>query len=259
MNDLKIFKNETFGEVRVIQKDGQPWFFAKDICEVLEIGNPSQALSRLEDDERNTIILNEGIGNPQKSIVNEYGLYNLVLGSRKPEAKQFKRWITHDVLPSIRKHGMYATDKVVDQMLNDPDTMIKTLQAYKEERLKRIDAETKVEEMKPKALFADAVSTSKTSISIGELAKILNQNCYETGQNRLFEQLRNEGYLIKRIGSDRNLPTQCSMELGLMEIKETAISGCDGEIRINKTTKITGKGQRYFVNKFLKELLCSLD
>ena len=249
MNEITVFENPEFGQMRTMTIDEEPWFVAVDICQALEIGNPSQAITRLDDDERmTTLISNESAasGKSLMAFVNEPGLYSLVLGSRKPEAKAFKRWITHDVVPSIRKHGMYATD----DLLNDPDLAIKAFTALKEERERRKALEAQNAEMKPKALFADAVSTSHTSILVGELAKILKGNGVEFGRDRLFEWLRQNVYLIKG-GSDRNMPTQKSMELGLMEIKESTSVNPDGSVRINKTTKITGKGQQYFINKFL--------
>ena len=249
MNGLEIF-NYQANNVRVVHKDGQPWFVAKDVCEILELGNTSQALARLDDDERNTIILNEGIGNPGKAIVSEPGLYSLILASRKPEAKQFKRWVTHEVLPSIRKHGIYATEKTLEAMLADPDTMIKTLQALQDERNKRKALEQQVESDKPRVLFSQAVEASQTSILVGELAKLIKQNGVDIGQNRLFDWLRDNGYLIKS-GTSRNMPTQYSMDRGWFEIKERTINNPDGSVRITKTPKITGKGQTYFINQFL--------
>ena len=251
MNQLQKFNNQA-KEVRTVIKNGEPWFVAKDVCEVLELGNPSQALTRLDEDERNTIILNEGIGNPEKSIVSESGLYSLILGSRKPEAKQFKRWITHEVIPSIRKHGTYMTPNFVESALNNPDTMITFLQKYKEEQQKRIEAEKQIEAQKPKVIFADAVSISKTSILIGDLAKLIKQNGYDIGQKRLFKWLRENGYLMQ-YGESYNMPTQKSMQLGLFEVKEGTVINPDDSIRITKTTKVTGKGQIYFINKFIEK------
>ena len=247
LNEIKIFTNENFGEVGAVELEGNTWFIARDVCRALELDNSRQAISRLDEDEKNTVILNDGNrGNPNMAIINESGLYSLVLSSRKPEAKAFKRWITHEVLPSIRKHGMYA----MDELLDNPDIAIEALTRLKEEREKRKCLECDVERMKPKEIFADSVASSHTSILIGELAKILKANGHETGQKRLFETLRQDGFLIKRKGSDFNMPTQKSMELGLMEIKETTINNADGSIRLNKTTKVTGKGQIYFVNRY---------
>lgn len=244
MNELQVFNNAMFGNVRIILQDNEPWFVAKDVCDCLEINNSRQALSRLDYDEKNSVILNDGTaGNPEKSIVNEYGLYSLVLSSRKPEAKEFKRWITHDVLPSLRKYGTYS--------MNIPRTLPDALKLYANEIEAHNQTKALLEEQKPKVLFADAVSTSDTDILIGDLAKLLNQNGHNIGQNRLFERLRNEGFLISRKGGSYNMPTQRAMELGLFRIKETAITHSDGRTSINKTPKVTGKGQQYFINRFI--------
>lgn len=248
-NAIKIFENKEFGSVRTVEQDGQVWFVVKDVCNCLDLSDTNKATERLDADELTRIKLVTGGQTREMLVVNEYGLYNLVLNSRKPEAKQFKRWVTHEVLPSIRKHGVYA----VDALLNDPDTLIKTLEALKKERAEKALLQEKVQEMKPKALFADAVEASENTILIGELAKILKGNGVEIGQNRLFEQLRQEGYLVKRQGTDYNAPTQRAMEMGLFKVKETAITHADGSVRVTKTTKVTGKGQAYFINKFLSE------
>lgn len=243
MNELQVFNNAMFGNVRIILQDNEPWFVAKDVCDCLEINNSRQALSRLDNDEKNSVILNDGTaGNPEKSIVNEYGLYSLVLSSRKPEAKEFKRWITHDVLPSLRKYGTYS--------LNIPRTLPDALKAYASEIEQHNKTKALLEAQRPKVIFADAVSTSDTDILIGDLAKLLNQNGHSIGQNRLFERLRNEGFLISRKGSSYNSPTQRAMEMGLFRIKETAITHSDGRTSINKTPKVTGKGQLYFINRY---------
>ena len=249
MNELQIFENKQFGQVRAIMKDGEPWFVAADVCKALEVGNPSQALTRLDDDEKfTTIISNDGAASGISSLafVNEPGLYTLVLGSRKREAKSFKRWVTHDVVPSIRKTGAYMTPETIEKVLMNPDTIISLATQLKE-------LQTKVEKDKPKVLFADAVAASHTSILIGDLAKLIRQNGVEVGQNRLFQWLRDNGYLCST-GERYNLPTQKSMELKLFEVKETTISNPDGSIRITRTTKVTGKGQAYFVNKFLAKV-----
>lgn len=245
MNELQIFKNNQFGNVHIVMKDSEPWFVAKDVCNCLEINNSRQALIRLDDDEKSSVILNDGTpGNPEKSIVNEYGLYSLVLSSRKPEAKEFKRWITHDVIPQIRKTGQYVADI--------PRTLPDALRAYANEVEEHNKAKALIEEQKPKVLFADSVAASHTSILVGDLAKLLHQNgVKDMGQKRLFNWLRENGYLIKRKGSDYNSPTQKAMEMGLFQIKETVVSHADGHTSVNKTTKVTGKGQQYFINKFL--------
>lgn len=251
-SEITIFDFKGAQVRTLVDENGDPWFVAKDVCDILGIVNNRDAISGLDEDEKNTVAINNGIpGNPNKTIVSEAGLYSLVLRSRKPEAKEFKRWVTHEVLPSIRRHGMYATDATIDNILNDPEFGIRLLTNLKNERARRHEAEKTIEEQKPKVLFADAVSASKTSILVGDLAKILKGNGINIGANRLFQWLRDNGYLISRNGTDRNMPTQRSMELGLFEIKETAITHSDGHVTINKTPKVTGRGQTYFVNKFL--------
>lgn len=247
MTDIQIFKNEQFGEVRTIAKDGEPWFVAADVCKALEIGNPTDAIRRLDTDER-TLVSIEGASNGLPvNAVSEAGLYTLVLGSRKPEAKAFKRWITHEVIPTIRRHGAYATETTIESIIADPESGIKLLQALKAEQERRREAEAIAEAQRPKALFADAVAASDNSILVGELAKILRQNGVETGQNRLFRWMRDNGYIMRYT----NVPTQYSMERGLMEVKERAINNPDGSVRITQTIKVTGKGIVYFVNKFI--------
>lgn len=245
--NLEVYSYQN-SNLRVVYWDGEPWFVAKDVCNILEI-DTSQT-RRLDEDEKGLRLIQTPGGEQEMVCVNEPGLYSLILGSRKPEAKRFKRWVTHEVLPSIRKHGMYATPQAVEAMLQDPDTMIRTLQALKEEREKRLALERKIEEDKPRVLFANAVEASHTSILVGDLAKLLRQNGVQIGQNRLFQWLRDNGYLIKS-GSSRNMPTQYSMERGWFEVKERTISNPDGSIRIIKTPKVTGKGQQYFINLFL--------
>ena len=254
MNELRVFENSEFGQVRTIDQNGEPWFVAADVCRALDVGNPSQALTKLDEDEKMTLTSNEGHsgqrgGAQSFNVVNEPGLYSLVLGSRKPEAKAFKRWITHEVIPAIRKHGAYATPEMVEKMLGDPDVMIRTLTALKEERQKVEKLAAKVEEDKPKVLFADSVSASKQCILVGELAKLLRQNGVNVGQTRMFERLRRDGYLHKG-GAQQNMPTQRSMELGLFEIVERPIINPDGSVRVTRTPKVTGKGQVYFINKY---------
>lgn len=246
MNDLKIF---TYNDVQfrtITKSDGEKWFVLKDVCDILGLTNSRMIAERLDDDEKGVSQIYTPGGKQEMTVISESGLYNVILRSDKPEAKPFRKWVTAEVLPSIRRHGIYA----VDELLNDPDTMIKALTALKEEREKRATLEAKIEQDKPKVLFASAVECSKNSILIGDMAKLLRQNGYEIGQQRLFEKLRNEGYLMKT-GSSRNMPTQRYMEMGLFEIKESTVNNPDGTIRTTKTTKVTGKGQTYFVNKFL--------
>lgn len=255
MNELQIFKNEEFGEVRTVTIDGDPWFVGKDVASALGYANASKAVSaHINEEDRilktlETDSQNGNVVKTQTALINESGLYSLILSSKLSSAKRFKHWVTSEVLPSIRKHGVYA----VDELLADPDMAIKAFTALKEEREKNKLLQADNQRMKPKEIFADAVSTSHTSILIGDLAKILKQNGIETGQKRLFEWMREHGYLIKRNGADYNMPTQKSMDLGLFEIKESTVNNPDGSVRINKTTKVTGKGQQYFINKFLGE------
>ena len=254
MSNIQIFNNPEFGEIRTIDRDGEPWFVGKDVAAALGYSNARNAVPAHVDDEDKLSTRIEYAGqNREVTIINESGLYSLVLSSKLPTAKKFRRWVTSEVIPSIRKHGGYLTPDKVEELLINPDAVIKMLTAIKDEREARQAAEMQIEENRPKVLFADAVSASKQSILIGELAKLLKQNGVEIGQQRLFEWLRNKGYLIRRQGTDRNMPTQRAMELGLFEIKETTISHSDGHISINKTPKVTGKGQVYFINIFLKE------
>lgn len=254
MTDLQIFKNPEFGEIRTIEKDGEPWFVGKDVAAALGYERPTKAiLDHVDDEDKDEVPIQDSIGRSQNTpIINESGLYSLVLSSKLPTAKKFKRWVTSEVIPSIRKHGAYMTPETLEAAILNPDTMIRLCTALKDEQDKRKALEVKMEEQKPKVLFAESVEAAKTSILIGELAKLLKQNGINIGQNRLFEWMRQNGYLIRRQGSDYNMPTQKSMELGLFEIKETTITHSDGHIHVSKTTKVTGKGQVYFVNLFLK-------
>ena len=252
MEELKIFENAEFGKVRVVEVNGDPWFVGKDVAEILGYTNPNEAIQDhidAEDKLNSKTLLSFELDLGQRGgwLINESGLYSLILSSKLPTAKQFKRWVTTEVLPSIRKHGMYA----VDQLLDDPDLAIKAFTALKEERAQRKALESQIEKDAPKVLFANAVAASHTSILTGELAKLLKQNGVEIGQNRLFAWLRDNGYLIRRKGSDYNMPTQKSMEMELFEVKERTIHDPNGSVRVIKTPKVTGKGQQYFINKFL--------
>ena len=238
-------------EIRTIQKDGEPWWVLSDVCRVLELSSPHKVADRLEADEKGRNLIPTLGGMQEMTTVNESGLYAVILRSDKPQAKPFRRWVTSEVLPSIRKHGAYMTDQTLEQALTSPDFLIQLATQLKEEKEQRKRLEAKVEQDKPKVLFADSVSASKSSILVGELAKILKQNGVDTGQFRLFAWLRENGYLIKREGSDYNMPTQKSAEMGLFEVKQTIITHSDGHITTNKTPKVTGKGQVYFVNKFM--------
>lgn len=237
-------------QVRTLIISNEPYFVATDVIKILGLTNTTVALSRLDDDERSKFNLGR---QGETNIVNEYGLYELILASRKPQAHEFKRWITHEVLPSIRKHGAYMTPQTIEKALLSPDTIINLATQLKEEQEQRKHLQEENEQMKPKALFADAVSTSNSSILIGQLAKILKQNGVEIGQNRLFAWMREHGYLGKR-GSNRNVPTQRAVAQDLFKTKETAVTHADGHTTIQITTKVTGKGQQYFINKFLGEV-----
>lgn len=249
MNELKIFEDAEFGQVRTVTIDNEPWFVGKDVAEALGYSDTNKAVTMHveEEDKKLNDKSSSSFGQRGATLINESGLYALIFGSKLESAKRFKHWVTSEVLPAIRKHGAYA----VDELLDNPDMAIKAFTALKEEREKSRALQADNARMKPKEIFADAVATSKQSILIGELAKLLKQNGYETGEKRLFTYLRDNGYLIKRKGTDYNAPTQRSMEMGVFEVKETAVTHSDGHTTINKTTKVTGKGQQYFINKFL--------
>ena len=247
MNELTVFNNEEFGEIRTMTIEGEPWFVAADVCRALELSNPTIATNRLDEDERAKFNLGrQGDG----TIINESGLYSLVLGSRKLEAKAFKRWITHDVIPAIRKTGGYVNDtaQFVESYFGQLEPSQKHALTMMFDESKRMSAQLK--EQAPKVLFANAVETAHNSILIGDLAKIIRQNGVDIGQKRLFEWMRQNGYLIKD-GQSKNMPTQKAMEMSLFEVKESTINNPDGSVRITRTTKVTGKGQTYFVKKFL--------
>nr|WP_325195610.1 phage antirepressor [uncultured Oscillibacter sp.] len=251
MSNIQIF-NYNSTEIRTIQNDGEPWFVLKDVCQVLGMDTTQlkKVADRLEADEKGRTQITTPGGVQETWIINESGLYNVILRSDKPEAKPFRKWVTSEVLPTIRRHGMYATPDTVEKMLADPDTTIKLLETIKQERAARLALEAQAEADKPKVLFADAVSASHTSILVGDLAKLLRQNGVEIGQNRLFRFLRDNGYLCSH-GERYNLPTQRSMDRGWFQVKETTINQPDGSVRITRTVKVTGKGQQYFINLFL--------
>lgn len=256
MNELNIFKNEEFGEVRTVTIDGEPWFVGKDVAEAIGYSDTKQAIrTNVSEEDKKHLLKSEfrgcesttsKINNNGAMVINESGLYALIFGSKLESAKRFKHWVTSEVLPSIRKHGVYA----VDELLENPDMAIKAFTALKEEREKNKLLQADNDRMKPKEIFADAVATSKQSILIGQLAKLICQNGHEIGQQRLFRWMRENGYLMKH-GSNYNMPMQRYVEQGLFEIKESAVTNPDGSVRITKTTVVTGKGQVYFINKFL--------
>lgn len=273
MNDIQVFENEEFGTLRAFERDGTVWFVARDVAKALGMRDAERVTRSLDDDEKGTIIDGTRGGDQKMSTVSEAGFYKVVLRKKTSaiedpavadSVRRFQRWVTHDVLPSIRRHGGYMVPVegetpdqllaralvVAEQTLRERDRRIAEQAEVISTQAEAMDAMgSRLDEMAPKALFADAVSSSDTSILVGELAKLLRQNGYETGQNRLFETLRDEGYLIKS-GSARNMPTQYSAELGLFEVKETTVVHSDGHVTVNRTPKVTGKGQMYFVNRY---------
>lgn len=250
---LRIFDNPEFGKVRAVSLNGNPWFVGKDVAEILKYQRTADAISNHVDDEDKGVGKIQTPGGMQKVIlINESGLYSLILSSKLPNARKFKRWVTSEVLPAIRQTGGYipaASD------MSDEEIMARALQIgertirKQKERIEALEADK--EKMRPKAIFADAVSASQSTILIGELAKILRGNGVNIGQNRLFTWMREKGYLVKQ-GSSFNMPTQMAMNMGLFKIKEGTYVGSAGELKITKTVKVTGKGQQYFINKFLK-------
>lgn len=257
MKELKIFDNEEFGQVRTSIIDDEPYFALNDVCRILDIKNSRQAKTRLNDKGviTNDILTNGGT--QRADFINESNLYKLVFQSRKPEAERFADWVTSEVLPAIRKHGAYMSDGVIARTLSDPDYLIMLATNLKEEKAKRALAEAQNERNKPKVIFADAVSASNKSCLVGELAKMISQEAIRTGkaqkkigQNNLFAWLRNNGYLCKS-GERKNQPKQVYVEQGLFEIKKGSRLDGQGNNIITSTTKVTGKGQIYFINKFL--------
>lgn len=253
---LQVFKNEKYGDIRVHDVNGEPYFMAADVCKVLGHSNTTVALNRL--DKRDKAKFNLALKGSTPSFVNESGLYDLILSSRKKEAIQFKRWITAEVVPSIRKHGAYVQPDKLEEMLADPDTMIRTLEALKEEREGRIAAENKVkglegtlEKARPAVVFTKAVTASDDCILLGQLAKLIKQNGVDIGEKRFFQWLRENGYLCHSDGN-RNVPTQQAMNMGLFKVKEYLYQTAHGKEVMNRTTLATGKGQVYFINKLLR-------
>ena len=250
MNQLQIFENPEFGAVRTVEIDGEPWLVGKDVADDLGYQNGSRDINRhVDEEDRKKMMIFDGNQNKETIVINESGLYSLVLSSKLPTARKFKHWVTSEVLPSLRRHGLYAAD----ELLNNPDLMIRAMEELKAERARANALAEKVERDAPKVLFAESVAASQHSILVFDLAKILRQNGVQIGGNRLFEWLRTNGYLIRRKGSDWNMPTQRAVDMGLFEIKETSVTHADGHVTINKTPKVTGKGQQYFINLFLRK------
>lgn len=253
MNEMQVFRNPEFGSVRTIEGDGKVLFCASDVAKALGYVRPNDAIV-----SHCRYTAKHRIPHPQSAdktiemaFIPESDIYRLVFGSKLPTAEKFTDWVTDEVLPSIRRNGAYMTPEVIERTLTDPDYIIQLATTLKEEQQRRRLLERQAEADRPKVLFADAVSASHTSILVGELAKLLRQNGVNIGQNRLFAWLRDNGYLIRRSGTDYNMPTQRSMEMGLFSIKETAISRSDGSVTVSKTVKVTGRGQTYFVDRFL--------
>lgn len=251
MNELQIFNSPEFGQVRTVEINSKPYFVAIDVAKSLGYKDATKAIK-----QHCRWVAKCPIPHPQSAAkeievncIPEGDIYRLIAHSELPSAQKFESWIFDEVLPSIRKTGMYA----VDELLNNPDMAIKAFSALKEEREKNKVLLIDNQRMRPKEIFADAVSASHTSILIGDLAKLIKQNGIDIGQKRLFAWLRENGYLIKRKGADYNMPTQKSMDLSLFEVKETTITHSDGHTTISRTTKVTGKGQQYFINKFLSK------
>ena len=248
MNDVQVFENSEFGKIRATRgEDGEPMFVAKDVCSVLGISKYRDAMASLDEDEGCPVIVDTPGGKQQMTAVTEPGFYKLVMRSRKPEAKAFQRWVTHEVLPAIRRDGGYmvARDETPEQ------TMARAVLLAQQ----TIDRQkSRIAELEPKALFADAVAASDGTCLVGELAKMMRQNGLTVGQNRLFAMLREDGYL-GNVGGNRNVPTQRAMDLGLFRIKETAVTHSDGHVTINRTPKVTGKGQIYFIKRYCPKQL----
>lgn len=253
MNNVIIFEEKEFGQIRTAVLDGEPMFCLADVCKALEITHVTDVKNRLKQDGVGTTEVIDSLGRKQKAtFINESNLYKTIFQSRKESAERFTEWITSEVLPSIRKNGGYIAGQ---ETMSDDELLAKALQVAQNKIVERDRAieqkQARIEKMKPKEIFADAVATSTTSILIGDLTKLIKQNGVDMGQKRLFLWLRENGYLIKRNGSDYNMPTQKSMEMNLFEVKESTVNNPDGSVRINRTTKVTGKGQQYFINKFL--------
>lgn len=247
--DIQVFSNAQFGEIRTaISESGEPLFCLADLCKALNLSNTSKVKSQLEDDLTLSYPIVDNLGRMQQAtFVTESGMYTVILRSDSPKATPMQKWVTKEVLPTIRKTGSYSVEKSIPQSFADA----LRLAADQQERIEK--QSLILEAQRPKVLFADCVEASKTSILIGDLAKLLKQNGIDIGQKRLFDWLRGNGYLIKQQGTSYNMPTQKAMDLELFEIKETSITRSDGNIMISRTTKVTGKGQVYFVSKFVKD------
>lgn len=251
---IMAFENAAFGTIRAMSEGGEPWFVAKDVCVILGYANPSKAIAdHVENEDKLNNETLSSLGQRGGWLINESGLYSLIFGSKKPEAKAFKRWVTHEVLPAIRKTGGYMAarpDETPEEIMARALRIADDTMRRQRERIEGLAAEN--DALRPKALFADAVAASDGTCLVGELAKMLRQNGVDIGQNRLFGWLRDNGWLGKS-GCNRNVPTQRAMDMGLFRIKETAVTHSDGHVTVTRTPKVTGKGQRFFVDKFVDD------
>lgn len=263
-NEMQKFDFRGASLRTLTDEEGEPWFIAKDVCDILGMSNPSMAVIALDKDEVAQIDPKDYLGSENRSnqavnIVSEPGLYKLIMRSRKPEAKEFQRWVTHDVLPQIRKTGGYIPTSESD---SDEDIMARAVlvaqKTIKQKNQQIAAQQSRIVELEPKARFADAVAASDGTCLVGELAKMLRQNGMDIGQNRLFRLLQADGYLGKT-GSNRNVPTQRAMDLGLFRIKETTVTHADGHTTVSRTPKVTGKGQRYFIDRYWGRAQPSLE
>lgn len=263
-NEIQKFDFKGSSLRTLTDEAGEPWFVAKDVCDILGMSNPSMAVTALDKDEVAQIDPKDYLGSENRSnqavnIVSEPGLYKLIMRSRKPEAKEFQRWVTHEVLPAIRKTGGYIPTSESD---SDEDIMARAVlvaqKTIKQKNQQIAEQQTRIVELEPKARFADAVAASDGTCLVGELAKMLRQNGMDIGQNRLFRLLQADGYLGKS-GSNRNVPTQRAMDLGLFRIKETTVTHADGHTTVSRTPKVTGKGQRYFIDRYWGRTQPSLE
>lgn len=263
-NEIQRFDFKGAALRTLTDEAGEPWFVAKDVCDILGMSNPSMAVIALDKDEVAQIDPKDYLGSENRSnqavnIVSEPGLYKLIMRSRKPEAKEFQRWVTHEVLPQIRKTGGYIPTSESD---SDEDIMARAVlvaqKTIKQKNQQIAEQQTRIVELEPKARFADAVAASDGTCLVGELAKMLRQNGMDIGQNRLFRLLQADGYLGKS-GSNRNVPTQRAMDLGLFRIKETTVTHADGHTTVSRTPKVTGKGQRYFIDRYWGRAQPSLE
>ncbi|ABY46864.1 phage antirepressor Ant [Bacillus mycoides] len=250
MNQLQVFNSEEFGQVRTVVKGKDVWFVAKDVCDVLEIVNATRSLSRLDEDELHSMKVADSLGRLQETnIINESGLYSIIMTSRKPQAKAFKKWVTSEVLPSIRKHGAYMTDQVLEQAVTNPDFAIGLLTKLKEEKEKLAAAQQQIVQQQPLVTFAEACMQSDQTLKVSEVAKLAAKHNIKIGQRQLFAKLREWNLMFKRSTE----PTQPAVEKGLFEITQGVKQKPSGEPFTWTTTYVTPKGQAYIIDRLKKE------